>query len=310
MLAFSTAILAACGKSAPNLTFEETLQAYNNDQAQIQKVVSLLNTPEGLLKSDFKGNLTINGGEKGNGKLLITATNVRENQTKNAESNLDLALDADIKDETGPFTGKLEGKLSLSALVKDLQVYFKLNELDLKAANEEAQAQLAFPLMMVAGFKNQWIGLDLPEIKQAIEMNQANFTLPAALSAGTKAEYFLNPTSTTYEGQPAWKVELNQENIKAEAKSLLTEIYGQMLPEEMLTGDDAKEIQAQKEKTLKAILETVDEMQFENADAYFVIYPETVKFVFKNLDLKIKNATIKLTQSVTEEEDKGTIEIF
>lgn len=85
VVAFSTAILAACGKSAPNLTFEETLEVYNKDQAQIQQVVDLLNTEDGLLKSAFQGSLMINGDKKGSGKLLISQNSVMENKTKNAE---------------------------------------------------------------------------------------------------------------------------------------------------------------------------------------------------------------------------------
>lgn len=219
-------------------------------------------------------------------------------------------MDAELKDEEGPFTGKIEGKLALTSLVKDFQVFLKLDELDLKSNNEQTQAQFAFPLMMVEGFKKQWIALDLPEIRQAIEMNSKTFTLPASISAGTKAEYFLNPTSTTYEKQPAWKVDLNEEVIKAEAKSLLTQLYDEMMPAELMTGEEHKELLAQKEETLKEITAVIDEMKFENVDAYFVIYPETVKFVFKNLDLMIKETKIKVSQSVEEKEDKGTFEIF
>lgn len=304
-VSLSTAVLAACGKSTPNLNFEETLAAYNKSNAAIMQMMNMVSNPDATLESNFNGTVSINADQKGSGKLLIDSKNIVENKTHNAEWEVNLTLDANSIEQSGPFKWNVNAKFGLKSLIKDLQIYLQLSNLEVKSDNQEIEQQLGFALAMINGFKNKWFTLDLPEVEELIKMNQVNFDVPTSMEIWTKAEYYLNPTSTTYEGQPAWKVDFNQEVIKAEAKKVIREIYGDFNPG-ILSGEELQHFLTEKEEMLKGIESTIDEMKFENVDAYFVIYPEDVKFVLKNADIFVKELKINVSQSVTEEKDMGT----
>lgn len=303
-VSLSTAVLAACGKSTPNLNFEETLAAYNKSNAAIMQMMNMVSNPDATLESNFNGTVSINADQKGSGKLLIDSKNIVENKTHNAEWEVNLTLDANSTEQSGPFKWNLNAKFGLKSLIKDLQIYLQLSNLEVKSDNQEIEQQLGFALAMINGFKNKWFTLDIPEVEELIKMNQVNFDIPTSMEIWTKAEYYLNPTSTTYEGQPAWKVDFNQEVIKAEVKKVIREIYGDLNPG-ILSGEELQHFLTEKEEMLKGIESTIDEMKFENVDAYFVIYPEDVKFVLKNADIFVKELKINVSQSVTEEKDMG-----
>lgn len=53
----STLIFVGCGQQAPDLSFEETLSAYNQQNQTIRSGLSLLLSPEGIVSSSLQTSL-------------------------------------------------------------------------------------------------------------------------------------------------------------------------------------------------------------------------------------------------------------
>ena len=203
--------LAWCGK-APNLSFEETLQVYNKQNAIVKDVLQFMGDQEKLIESNLKAQVDVQT-DGGKGKVMLDVSWVSDNKTGDSDSEIGLTFTMEQKDPQTGDLAKLDAKVNLNTLLKDYQLYFKLNEFALETNPKEAAGM---PLAMVEMFKNKWLTLDLPHVK---EMLRASANRNSGIWQNEKL-YAVNPSyytgvvSTTYEWNPAWKVDFNLEEIK------------------------------------------------------------------------------------------------
>lgn len=283
--------LAWCGK-APNLSFEETLQVYNKQNAIVKDVLQFMGDQEKLIESNLKAQVDVQT-DGGKGKVMLDVKSVSDNKTKDSESDIGLNLTMEQKDvQTGDLQ-KLDAKVNLNTLLKDYQLYFKLNEFALEMNPKEAAGM---PLAMVEMFKNKWLTLDVPEIKEMLRTSaetNANIWQNEKLYA-VNPSYYTGVVSTTYEWNPAWKVDFNLEEIK----KVVLDFYA--LNETGEVASTGNEVLLAQQQQIKDSLDQIfSSIKFENTEAYFVIRSaDKVDFVVVNSDFSMGDLKMKLSQQV------------
>lgn len=283
--------LAWCGK-APNLSFEETLQVYNKQNAIVKDVLQFMGDQEKLIESNLKAQVDVQT-DGGKGKVMLDVKSVSDNKTKDSESDIGLNLTMEQKDAQTGDLQKLDAKVNLNTLLKDYQLYFKLNEFALETNPKEAAGM---PLAMVEMFKNKWLTLDLPHVK---EMLRASANRNSGIWQNEKL-YAVNPSyytgvvSTTYEWNPAWKVDFNLEEIK----KVVLDFYA--LNETGEVASTGNEVLLAQQQQMKDSLDQIfSSIKFENTEAYFVIRSaDKVDFVVVNSDFSMGDLKMKLSQHV------------
>lgn len=283
--------LAWCGK-APNLSFEETLQVYNKQNAIVKDVLQFMGDQEKLIESNLKAQVDVQT-DGGKGKVMLDVKSVSDNKTKDSESDIGLNLTMEQKDAQTGDLQKLDAKVNLNTLLKDYQLYFKLNEFALEMNPKEAAGM---PLAMVEMFKNKWLTLDVPEIKEMLRTSaetNANIWQNEKLYA-VNPSYYTGVVSTTYEWNPAWKVDFNLEEIK----KVVLDFYA--LNETGEVASTGNEVLLAQQQQMKDSLDQIfSSIKFENTEAYFVIRSaDKVDFVVVNSDFSMGDLKMKLSQHV------------
>ena len=283
--------LAWCGK-APNLSFEETLQVYNKQNAIVKDVLQFMGDQEKLIESNLKAQVDVQT-DGGKGKVMLDVKSVSDNKTKDSESDIGLNLTMEQKDAQTGDLQKLDAKVNLNTLLKDYQLYFKLNEFALEMNPKEAAGM---PLAMVEMFKNKWLTLDLPHVK---EMLRASANRNSGIWQNEKLyavdpSYYTGVVSTTYEWNPAWKVDFNLEEIK----KVVLDFYA--LNETGEVASTGNEVLLAQQQQMKDTLDQIfSSIKFENTEAYFVIRSaDKVDFVVVNSDFSMGDLKMKLSQQV------------
>lgn len=307
-------VLAACNQQAPNLSFEETVKAYGDQRASILSILDLISDKEAIFSSKLNGVINLELGTGEVGKIVVNSTNVSERKTENQESDVNLQLELSSQEALMGTAVDLTADLGVKALIKDYIPYFQLSKLDIKA-NDNLKDQLSFVTSMVDGFKGKWFTLSWTQLKDlAAQMNTQKFVLTGAFMHD-KVEYYTGVESVEYEWQPAWKVQFNEDLVKADAKEALRAIFsGANLSWNALSGDVASAgslLFVEDQQKLAQIENMIDSMKFENLEAYFVIYAkDNIKFVIKSGDL-IVNDEIKINfaQRVTAKSYEGMIQL-
>lgn len=283
--------LAWCGK-APNLSFEETLQVYNKQNAIVKDVLQFMGDQEKLIESNLKAQVDVQT-DGGKGKVMLDVSWVSDNKTGDSDSEIGLTFTMEQKDPQTGDLAKLDAKVNLNTLLKDYQLYFKLNEFALETNPKEAAGM---PLAMVEMFKNKWLTLDLPHVK---EMLRASANRNSGIWQNEKL-YAVNPSyytgvvSTTYEWNPAWKVDFNLEEIK----KVVLDFYA--LNETGEVASTGNEVLLAQQQQMKDSLDQIfSSIKFENTEAYFVIRSaDKVDFVVVNSDFSMGDLKMKLSQHV------------
>lgn len=283
--------LAWCGK-APNLSFEETLQVYNKQNAIVKDVLQFMGDQEKLIESNLKAQVDVQT-DGGKGKVMLDVSWVSDNKTSDSDSEIGLTFTMEQKDPQTGDLAKLDAKVNLNTLLKDYQLYFKLNEFALETNPKEAAGM---PLAMVEMFKNKWLTLDLPHVK---EMLRASANRNSGIWQNEKL-YAVNPSyytgvvSTTYEWNPAWKVDFNLEEIK----KVVLDFYA--LNETGEVASTGNEVLLAQQQQMKDSLDQIfSSIKFENTEAYFVIRSaDKVDFVVVNSDFSMGDLKMKLSQQV------------
>lgn len=307
-------VLAACNQQAPNLSFEETVKAYGEQKSAILSVLDLISDKEAVFSSKLNGAINLELGTGEVGKIVVNSTNVSEGKTENQESDVNLQLELSSQEALMGTAVDLTADLGVKALIKDYIPYFQLSKLDIKA-NDNLKDQLSFVTSMVDGFKGKWFTLSWTQLKDlAAQMNAQKFVLTGAFMQD-KVEYYTGVESVQYEWQPAWKVQFNEDLVKADAKEALRAMFsGANLSWNALSGNVASAgslLFMEDQQKLTQMENMIDSMKFENLEAYFVIYAkDNIKFVIKNGDL-ILNDEIKINfaQKVTAESHEWTIKV-
>lgn len=307
-------VLAACDQQAPNLSFEETIKAYGEQKSPILSVLDLISDKEAIFSSKLNWAINLELGTGEVGKIVVNSTNVSERKTENQESDVNLQLELSSQEALMGTAVDLTADLGVKALIKDYIPYFQLSKLDIKA-NDNLKDQLSFVTSMVDGFKGKWFTLSWTQLKDlATQMNAQKFVFTGAFMQD-KVEYYTGVESVEYEWQPAWKVQFNEDLVKADAKEALRAMFsGANLSWNTLSGNvdfTGSLLFMEDQQKLTQIENMIDSMKFENLEAYFVIYAkDNIKFVIKSGDLIINDEIkISFSQKVTLKSYEGTITI-
>ena len=305
-------VLAACNQQAPNLSFEETVKAYGDQRSAILSILDLISDKEAIFSSKLNGAINLELGTGEVGKIVVNSTNVSEGKTENQESDVNLQLELSSQEALMGTAVDLTADLGVKALIKDYIPYFQLSKLDIKA-NDNLKDQLSFVTSMVDGFKGKWFTLSWTQLKDlATQMNAQKFVFTGAFMQD-KVEYYTGVESVEYEWQPAWKVQFNEDLVKADAKEALRAMFsGANLSWNTLSGNvdfTGSLLFMEDQQKLTQIENMIDSMKFENLEAYFVIYAkDNIKFVIKSGDLIINDEIkISFSQKVTLKSYEGTI---
>ena len=307
-------VLAACNQQAPNLSFEETVKAYGEQRSAILSILDLISDKEAIFSSKLNGAINLELGTGEVGKIVVNSTNVSEGKTENQESDVNLQLELSSQEALMGTAVDLTADLGVKALIKDYIPYFQLSKLDIKA-NDNLKDQLSFVTSMVDGFKGKWFTLSWTQLKDlATQMNAQKFVLTGAFMQD-KVEYYTGVERVKYEWQPAWKVQFNEDLVKADAKEALRAMFsGANLSWNTLSGNVASAgslLFMEDQQKLTQMENMIDAMKFENLEAYFVIYAkDNIKFVIKSGDLIINDEIkISFSQKVTLKSYEGTITV-
>ena len=307
-------VLAACDQQAPNLSFEETIKAYGEQKSPILSVLDLISDKEAIFSSKLNWAINLELGTGEVGKIVVNSTNVSERKTENQESDVNLQLELSSQEALMGTAVDLTADLGIKALIKDYIQYFQLSKLDIKA-NDNLKDQLSFVTSMVDGFKGKWFTLSWTQLKDlATQMNAQKFVFTGAFMQD-KVEYYTGVESVEYEWQPAWKVQFNEDLVKADAKEALRAMFsGANLSWNTLSGNvdfTGSLLFMEDQQKLTQIENMIDSMKFENLEAYFVIYAkDNIKFVIKSGDLIINDEIkISFSQKVTLKSYEGTITV-
>ena len=307
-------VLAACNQQAPNLSFEATVKAYGEQRSAILSILDLISDKEAIFSSKLNGAINLELGTGEVGKIVVNSTNVSEGKTENQESDVNLQLELSSQEALMGTAVDLTADLGVKALIKDYIPYFQLSKLDIKA-NDNLKDQLSFVTSMVDGFKGKWFTLSWTQLKDlATQMNAQKFVFTGAFMQD-KVEYYTGVESVEYEWQPAWKVQFNEDLVKADAKEALRAMFsGANLSWNTLSGNvdfTGSLLFMEDQQKLTQIENMIDSMKFENLEAYFVIYAkDNIKFVIKSGDLIINDEIkISFSQKVTLKSYEGTITV-
>ena len=307
-------VLAACNQQAPNLNFEETVKVYGEQRSAILSILDLISDKEAIFSSKLNGAINLELGTGEVGKIVVNSTNVSEGKTENQESDVNLQLELSSQEALMGTAVDLTADLGVKALIKDYIPYFQLSKLDIKA-NDNLKDQLSFVTSMVDGFKGKWFTLSWTQLKDlATQMNAQKFVFTGAFMQD-KVEYYTGVESVEYEWQPAWKVQFNEDLVKADAKEALRAMFsGANLSWNTLSGNvdfTGSLLFMEDQQKLTQIENMIDSMKFENLEAYFVIYAkDNIKFVIKSGDLIINDEIkISFSQKVTLKSYEGTITV-
>lgn len=297
-------ILAGCNKSAPELSFEETLQVYAKQNEVIKEVAQFMNDPQALIQSNLKLKTSFDGEELAKGNFTLDAQSIADNQTKNSESQLAISLAGEGASPLSGWIGKINVAVNLNTILKDYQIFLKLADLNLETEQQEAAGMVA---AMAEGFKGKRFMIDNPQLKEILKASgKESFNLRENDKLyEVNSDLYTGITSTKYDGQPAWKVDFNTEEIK----KMALDIYdlSQSGNTALLSGNE--EVLVQQQEIRAEFEKMVNELKFENVDAYFVIRSaDRVDFVLKNTDIILQNIKMKMSQIV--EDDTTTMEVL
>ncbi len=298
----TTLVFAACDKKAPELSFEETLKVYSQNNLAVKEFISFLNDTGHQVKSDFDLNVALDTQDQMKGNFALKSSSVNDNATRDAESTIDLSADLENKGEGTP--SKIKGNLNLSVLIKSFQPFFRINTFTLETEPKEiAGMAMGFSEM----FKEKWLTLNNPEFIELLKLsakNDLSFWQDEKLYEANAA-YYTGATLTTYEGNPAWKVDFNMEEIRKVALEFYDASQAQNTA--LLTGE---EVLAQQEQLRAEVVKALEELHFENVEAYFVIHSaKKVDFLLKNADVVTSNTQMHIAQSLEGEVVTTTVTI-
>lgn len=161
----TTLVLTACQKKAPELSFEETLKVYSQNNLAVREFIAFFNATGDQIKSDFNLNVSVDAKEQMKGTFMLKSSSVNDNAVHDAESTFDLSADLENKGEGTP--SKIKGNLNLSILIKSFQPFFKLNTFTLETEPKEiAGMAMGFSEM----FKGKWLTLANPEFTELMRL--------------------------------------------------------------------------------------------------------------------------------------------
>lgn len=289
----SAVVFTGCWK-APNLSFEETLKVYSEQNKAIKEIISFMNDENHQLQSNAKMKITFEKDKVMKGNSEREWESFSDKKTQNAEMEASVNVNLESENQSTGGIWKLATNLKLNTLLKDYQVFFKLSDFNIDADQKESVGMI---LAMADAFKGKWFSLNTPELKEVLQnsaKNSLNFWQNDKLYEANVA-YYTGVVSTKYDWDPAWKVDFNTEEIQ----NLMLEMYDLSLSWELSATSGSQEILAQQQQMRDEFQQLLSGMKFENTEAYFVIRSaKKVDFILKNTDFSLGEMKMKLSQEL------------
>ena len=278
--------IAWCNKSAPELSFEDTLKVYGEQKSMLSEVSSFMNDKESQIRDTFE--LTTKyATENSNWKVVAKTVIINDNVTKDSKAEISLLLDTDADiTKTEGFLVK-SAKIDLDTLIKDFKIYFKLVDISAEANQKEYVWTM---LALIDWFKDRWFTINNPEITELLKAsNSKDFDLTEYIENQENLEkFFNNKESTKYDGDPAWKVDFNVNEIK----SFIKEVYRLSQGDLNSLSEENPLLIEQQQENIEEFNELIDDVEISNVEAYFVVRSEDkVDFIIENVDIK-RDATL------------------
>ena len=289
----SAVVFTGCWK-APNLSFEETLKVYSEQNKAIKEIISFMNDETHQLQSNAKMKITFEKDKVMKGNSEREWESFSDKKTQNAEMEASVNVNLESENQSTGGIWKLATNLKLNTLLKDYQVFFKLSDFNVDTDQKESAGMI---LAMADAFKGKWFSLNTPELKEVLQnsaKNSLNFWQNDKLYEANLA-YYTGVVSTKYDWDPAWKVDFNTEEIQ----NLMLEMYDLSLSWELSATSGSQEILAQQQQMRDEFQQLLSGMKFENTEAYFVIRSaKKVDFILKNTDFSLGEMKMKLSQEL------------
>ena len=286
-------LIAWCNQSTPELSFEDTLKVYGEQKSMLSEVSSFMNDKESQIKDTFE--LTTKyATENSNWKVVAKTLIINDNATKDSKAEISLLLDTDADiTKTEGFLVK-SAKIDLDTLVKDFKIYFKLVDISAEANQKEYVWTM---LALIDWFKDRWFTLNNPEITELLKAsNSKEFDLTEYIENQENLEKLFNKKeSTKYDGDPAWKVDFNMDEVK----SFIKEVYRLSQGDLTTLGEENPLLIEQQQENIEEFNELIDNVQVSNVEAYFVIRSEDkVDFVIENIDIQWDTALLNIKETI------------
>lgn len=292
LVSMSILPLSACNKSAPELSFEETLEVYSKQYEKTLEFVNFMNH-EGQLTSHLKMKADFSN-EEVKGDLSLEAEGIAEKSSGESDTTITVALNGEGAPMKEGGFGKTSIHFLLKSLIKDQTLFLKLSDLSINSDEEQLKGMLN---AVLDGLKDKWLSLNTPELTALLQSSRSQ-----SLSFWQHPElyqahplFYTGVVSTKYEWNPAWKVDFNADKIQ----KFVLEMYDFAQNEawNMGSGDEALLLaQQQMKEEMKQLL---SQLKFENTEAYFVIRSaDKVDFIVENSEILLENMKIQMKQLV------------
>ena len=286
-------LIAWCNQSTPELSFEDTLKVYGEQKSMLSEVSSFMNDKESQIKDTFE--LTTKyATENSNWKVVAKTLIINDNATKDSKAEISLLLDTDADiTKTEGFLVK-SAKIDLDTLVKDFKIYFKLVDISAEANQKEYVWTM---LALIDWFKDRWFTLNNPELTELLKAsNSKEFDLTEYIENQENLEkFFSKKESTKYDGDPAWKVDFNMDEVK----SFIKEVYRLSQGDLTTLSEENPLLIEQQQENIEEFNELIDNVQVSNVEAYFVIRSEDkVDFVIENIDIQWDTALLNIKETI------------
>lgn len=283
------AMIAWCSSSAPELSFEETIQVYQNQSSLLKDFLTFVKDAEKQVKTSMDLSTTYQLNEESVwGSVNLSVESVSDNKTHDIEADVKLVYNVNNNKDTEE-VGINWINIDFKTLVKDFIIYININDVNVSSDTPELATMVT---EMIKGYTNKWIKIGTEEVSEILKSSEKDSSLENL--ARDISNYVKNEKSTKYWEYPAWKVDLDIDAIKQD----FMKIYNQEKEESLKIYDDEDEL-ALKNETYEEFEKNLEDLTVENVEAYFVIHSsKEVVFVIENADIVAQGIKVNIQESL------------
>lgn len=321
----STLMLVGCGtKTAPIGDFNSAIQTYSaQTKAQFLDFANQsLKLAEQTTKTNQGLNLEFEHDKVGHGNISLTTDSLVD-KDRNFKTNAQAELNLKTKDKVELEVLKeansidLNANADLNVLVKDKNLFVQLMKLNVDAKGKNAnisliKGQAELFKHQLNDYLNKWIKIDGDEGNVLVDtihsaLAQKDISQAAevvnALTNFTNFSYLKQDgNETTYKGQPAYKLKLDEEQFYKELSDDINALKAVVEKSNPLVIED-------KEVEDKITPETLKEkIKIKEVEAYLVKFKnDEYKLAISKLLLEVEEETIEISNIPSEDKNTYTI---
>ena len=321
----STLMLVGCGtKTAPIGDFNSAIQTYSaQTKAQFLDFANQsLKLAEQTTKTNQGLNLEFEHNKVGHGNISLNTDSLVD-KDRNFKTNAQAELNLKTKDKVELEVLKEANSINLNAnadlnvLVKDKNLFLQLMKLNVDAKGEnknisliKGQAELF--KHQLNDYLNKWIKIDGDEGNVLVDtihsaLAQKDISQAAevvnALTNFTNFSYLKQDgNETTYKGQPAYKLKLDEEQFYKELSDDINALKAVVEKSNPLVVEDKKVEDKITPETLK------EKIKIKEVEAYLVKFKnDEYKLAISKLVLEVEEETIEISNVPSEDKNTYTI---